>query len=300
MFRVTDEMFGVQRCEVCGAGFLSPRPAAADIGRFYSGEFYWSFEESTAGPLSAADVLARRGAQITNKLRCLAHLRPGRLLDIGAMKGEFLYATRNSGWDAEGVEFAAGVPKLFDVPIRYGEFLDMQFTPASFDCVSMWAVLEHVYEPRPYVRKIAQLLAPGGTFIGVVTNFNSIQARLLRADDYPRHLTLFTRGSLRRLFLEAGLEPVRFWTDQRLFGGSLRGAITYGVKRALGYGADEAFFEMRDRHDPEAFCCKFRGKPSLAMKWVSRADQALLWLPEKGLDLAGRGLNLGFVARRTK
>jgi hypothetical protein len=100
------------------------------------------------------------------------------------------------------------------------------------------------------------------------------------------------------MLLEAGLEPVRFWTDQRLFGGALRGAITYGVKRAVGYGADEAFFEMRDRADPEAFCCKIRGKPSRAMKWMSRADQALLWLPEKGLDLAGCGLNLGFEARK--
>jgi len=298
MYRITDDTFGVKRCQVCGVGFLSPRPAARDIGGFYPSEFYWSFEESAATPLTATDVLARRAVQIANKLRCLAHLERGRLLDIGAMKGEFLYAALAAGWLAEGVEFAASIPNLFNVPIRYGEFLDMEFAQASFDCVTMWAVLEHVYEPRAYVRKVAQLLAGGGTFVGVVTNFNTLQARLLRSDDYPRHLTLFTKNSLRRLLGEAGLEPVRFWTDQRLFGGALRGAISYSVKRALGYEAHEAFYEMRSWRDPEAFCCKFRGRPSTAMKWVSRLDNLVLWLPEKALDFARLGFTLGFEARK--
>jgi SAM-dependent methyltransferase len=300
LYRITDDTFGVRRCQVCGVGFLSPRPAARDIGSFYPSEFYWSFEESPATPLAATDVLARRAVQIANKLRRLAHLEPGRLLDIGAMKGEFLYAARGAGWQVDGVEFSASVPNLFNVPIRYGEFVDMQFAPASFDCVTMWAVLEHVYEPRSYVRKIAQLLADGGTFLGVVTNFNSLQAHLLRADDYPRHLTMFTKSSLRRLLGEAGLEPVRFWTDQRLFGGPLRGVITYSVKRALGYEAHEAFYEMRNWRDPEAFCCKFRGQPSTAMKWASRLDSLILWLPEKALDLARLGLHLGFEARKPR
>ena len=296
--RITEDTFGVRRCQVCGVGFLSPRPSARDIGSFYPNEFYWSFEES-ATPLTATDVLARRRAQIANKLRCLAHLESGRLLDIGAMKGEFVYAALEAGWRAEGVEFAGSIPNLFNVPIRYGEFLDMEFAPAKFDCVTMWAALEHVYEPRAYVRRIAQLLADGGTFLGVVTNFNSLQARFLRADDYPRHLTLFTKSSMRKLLGEAGLEPVRFWTDQRLFGGALRGAMSYGIKRALGYEAHEALYEMRAWRDPEAFCCKFRGQPSIAMKWVSRLDKLVLWLPEKALDLARLGLHLGFEARKT-
>ena len=218
LLRVTNDTFGVRRCQTCGAGFLSPRPSPADIARFYPEAFYWSFEQSSTVAITAAQVLERRRSQLTNKLRRLTHLKTGRLLDIGAMKGEFVHVASNEGWGAEGVEFSAGVPNLFDAPIRYGEFLDMGFPAGSFDCVTMWAVLEHVYEPRPYVHEVARVLAPGGAFLGVVTNFNSIQARLLRADDYPRHLTLFTKASLRRLFTEAGLElgtfldrPEAFW-----------------------------------------------------------------------------------------
>lgn len=299
VYRVSTDRFGVKRCRECGAGYLSPRPSPAELGKYYTGEFYWSFESAIQAPLSPQQLLVQRRPQITAKLACMAHLNPGRLLDIGTMKGEFLSVARDAGWQVEGVEFSDRVPSLFDVPIRYGEFLDMEFPGGSCDCITMWAVLEHVYEPRAYVAKVATLLKGGGSFIGVVTNFNTVQARLLRSDDYPRHLTLFTKRSLRRLLKEAGLDLVRVWTNQKLFGGALRGMITYSVKRALGYTADEALYEMRNWRDPEAFCCKFRGRQSAAMKWVSRLDNLLLWIPEKALDCARLGFTLGFEARRT-
>jgi SAM-dependent methyltransferase len=299
VYRVSTHRFGVNRCRDCGAGYLSPRPSPAELGQYYTGEFYWISESAIGAPLAPAQLLVQRRSQIAAKLARMVHLNPGRLLDIGTMKGEFLSVARDAGWQVEGVEFSDRVPNLFDVPIRYGEFLDMEFPAASCDCVTMWAVLEHVYEPRAYVAKIATLLKGGGSFIGVVTNFNTVQARFLRSDDFPRHLTLFTKRSLRRLLKEAGLDLVRVWTDQKLFGGPLRGLISYSVKRSLGYTADEAFYEMRSWRDPEAFCCKFRGRPSAAMKWVNRLDNLVLWIPEKALDRARLGFTLGFEARRT-
>lgn len=298
VFRVSTQEFGVRACLGCGAGFLSPRPKAEDMGRFYPKEFYWSYENPGGTEVAADELLRRRFAQLESKLHLMSHLAPGRLLDIGAMKGEFLHAASLRGWHAVGVEFSADVPSPFPVEMRYGEFLDMAFETGSFDCVTMWAVLEHVYDPRAYVHKISKLLKKNGSYIGVVTNFNSIHARLLRADDYPRHLTMFTKESLARLLEEAGLRPVRMWTDQQLFGGHLQGALRLLVKRALGYTMDEVLYEMRDRSDPLASATRFRGRRSEAVRWLSRLDKVCLWLPEKILDLMGYGLNLGFEARR--
>lgn len=298
VLRITDDTFGVRRCCRCGVGFLSPRPKAEDIPRFYPDEFYWMYEKADEEGVPAVELLQRRAVQIEGKLRLLRHLRPGRLLDIGAMKGEFLHVARERGWQVSGVEFSQSIPNLFDIPMHYGDFTQMQFDAGSFDCVTMWAVLEHVYQPRDYVREISKALADGGTFMGVVTNFNSIQARALRADDYPRHLTLFTKRSLRRLLMEAGLTPVRMWTDQRLFGGPLRGALKYAVKRSLGYTVDEALYEMRNARDPLQFCSTFKGRKSPAVQWLSRIENLGLALPEKLLDTLGFGLHLGFEARK--
>lgn len=297
-YRVSTDTYGVQRCTDCGVGFLSPRPPASDIGRFYPEDFYWIYENSVGTPLGAEDLLKRRAPQIAAKLGRLAHLKPGRMLDIGTMKGEFLHAARTKGWQVEGVEFTQQPPNLFGVPVRYGEFLDMPVEPRSLDCVTMWAVLEHVYDPQAYIEKIATSLKDGGTFIGVVTNFNTIQARLLRGDDYPRHLTLFTKNSLKQSLRVAGLELVCTWTDQDLFGGPLRGMLTYLLKRTLGYSVDEAIYEMRDYRDPMAFCAKYRGRPSFWIQNVSRVDNLVLGVVERLLDRVGNGFNLGFEARK--
>lgn len=298
VLRVTDDTFGVRRCRRCGVGFLSPRPKPDDIPRFYPGEFYWTYEKASEAGVSATELLARRAVQIEGKLRIMKHLRPGRLLDIGAMKGEFLHVARERGWRVSGVEFSSDIPNPFQIPMHYGQFTEMGFAPGSFDCVTMWAVLEHVYEPREYLQEVSKVMADGGTFIGVVTNFNSVQARVLRADDYPRHLTLFTKRSLKRLLMEAGLTPVRIWTDQRLFGGQLRGLLKYAVKRSLGYTVDEVLYEMRNARDPLAFCSTFKGRQSAAVLWLSRIENVGLALPEKLLDFMGFGLHLGFEARK--
>jgi len=60
---------------------------------------------------------------------------------------------------------------------------------------------------------------------------------------------------------------VRFWTDQRYLG-ALAGD-SYSVKRALGYEAHEAFYEMRSCVTGSVLLQISRG-PSTAMKWVSR------------------------------
>jgi len=296
--RISDDRFGVRRCRNCGVGFLSPRPAEDRIGDFYDDTYYW-WAEQQGRQLSPEEQLAARMPQIEAKAACLAHLAPGRLLDIGAQKGEFLYVMRQRGWNVEGVEFSARPPNLFDMSIRYGEFLDMPFETSSLDVVTLWAVLEHVYHPRAYIRKVSSLLKRGGSALILVTNFNSIQGRIYRADDYPRHLTLFTKGSLRRLLEESGLKVRRLWTDQRIFGGSLHGGLVYAVKRLFGYSAQEVFSEWKQAKDPILFCCKWRGENSQAIRWISRFDRLISLPTEHLLDATGNGFNLIIEAKRS-
>jgi SAM-dependent methyltransferase len=152
----------------------------------------------------------------------------------------------------------------------------------------MWAVLEHVWRPREYIEKAASLLKPGGRLIVLVTNLNSIQGRIYRQDDYPRHLTIFTKNSLRRLYGSIGLSTHRVWTDQKIFGGSLYGGLVYMTKRLLGYTPDEVYYEWRGS-EGSLFFSKFRGKNSLFIKTVSRIDRLVTLLPERLLDRMGYG-----------
>ena len=205
---------------------------------------------------------------------------------------------RSLGWDVEGVELDNDVPNPSDMPIRYGDFLDMVFEPASYDCITFWAVLEHVYKPAAFIRKAAFLLKPGGRLVALVTNLQSIQARWYHADDYPRHLTIFTAAALRKLCRREGLRLVQVRTDQKIFGGALNGGLLYAVKRLGGYSQDEAFSEWKQPHDPDLFWGCWRSRPSRFVRAVSRLDRAITWPIEKLLDYLGFGFIMTFVIEK--
>lgn len=297
VFQVSTQRFGVKRCNACGAGFASPRPPEQDMGHYYPPAFYWAWEGSEDA-LDWTSVMKSREVQLQAKATWLQGLAPGNLLDIGAQKGEFLWFMAQRGWKVQGVEMDSKVPNPAGLPIRYGDFLNMDFPEQSFDVVTLWAVLEHVYDPLSFVEKAARLLRPGGSLIVLVTNMNSIQARYYQADDYPRHLTLFTRASIRRMCQATGLELQQVSTDQRIFGGSLSGGLVYAIKRLLGYRQDEALFEWKQLKDPQLFWTKWRGRPSTTIKMISRLDRLITLPIEKLLDGFGYGFILTFKAQK--
>jgi 2-polyprenyl-3-methyl-5-hydroxy-6-metoxy-1,4-benzoquinol methylase len=291
--RVTSDVFGVRRCRSCGCGYLSPCPSPDDIARYYPREYYWSYEGGGRS-LTWKEVLTRREPQLKAKARLLEAMPPGRLLDVGAQKGDFLWFMQQRGWTVEGVEIDNNVPNPAGMPIRYGDFLTMELDCAGYDAVTAWAVLEHVHIPDQFIRKAASLLKRGGRFVAVVTNFNSVQGRFFKADDYPRHLTFFTQRAISRIAENVGLCVRRISTDQDIFGTQLNGFMLFLLKRLGGYTADEAYFEWKHIEDPTLFFAKWRGAPSHFVLNVSRLDRALTRVPERLLDACGFGFNLTF------
>lgn len=297
VFGCSDDRFAVRKCLGCGCGFLSPRPREADIGSYYPPEFYWSWEGHD-GRIGWQEILDKRRAQLEGKGAWLNDIPPGKLLDIGAQKGEFLWFMKNKGWEVEGVELDETVPNPGSMPIRYGDFLTMEFEEGAYDVVTFWAVLEHVYDPKRFVEKAARLLKPGGRLVALVTNLDSIQSRWYTADDYPRHLTLFTQSSLAKLGDSTRLELTAHKTDQAIFGGTLNGGLLYGFKRLLGYSTEDAMREWKQIRQPDLFWTTWRGNASWIVKCVSRIDRLLTIPLERLLDRLGYGFILTFEYRK--
>ena len=65
----------------------------------------------------------------------------------------------------------------------------------SFDCVTMWHVLEHFHDPQKYIKDILTLLKPGGICTVALPNSSSFDAlhygKFWAAFDIPRHLWHF-------------------------------------------------------------------------------------------------------------
>lgn len=206
----TGEPFTLVKCKKCTLLYLNPRPPEQESAAFYENEAYNPFISAKA-ELTAFDKLYQRIRTYNNrrkrKLIERWHNGKGRLLDVGCGTGEFLAEMAAAGWQVRGVErdskaAAYAVDKL-RVNVVRGTVEMMPSVPESFDVVTMWHVLEHVYHPHKTLMQIRDLLKSGGLLVIAVPNAESLDAKIYKqnwvAYDAPRHLQHFNIRALRAL-----------------------------------------------------------------------------------------------------
>jgi len=139
----------------------------------------------------------------------------GTVLDVGCSSGGFLYqlTRRHPGdYQALGADISSApleYAQKMGVPVVQGGFLEQEFTQ-PFDAVTFWAVLEHLMEPRQFLKKAASVLKPGGACFILVPNLESLAVRLLGSKYRyitSEHINYFTPKTL-RAFAEAEFEIV--------------------------------------------------------------------------------------------
>ena len=236
-------VFTLMRCQRCGLLYLSPRPTRQAIGRYYPDD-YFPYAQRSFPPLLAA--LVRRWGGAERRVRAVMRFVPrGRLLDIGCGAGDFLEALlRHEDWEAQGGELnrslATATARRLGIEVFGGELTDADLPEGYFDVVTLWNVLEHLFDPLPTLRRIHGLLRPGGLLALSVPNTEGIDARLFGPFwvelDSPRHLALFSPRNLDRALCETGFHPLA----QECFYGTYTGhalSLRFLMEERWGKGA---------------------------------------------------------------
>ena len=138
---------------------------------------------------------------------------PARVLDVGCGWGVNLLALESAGYTAIGVDSSRQILERIDCPNRRLIEADLtQELPkqrVSVDAMLVLDVIEHIDDDRGFLRRIAQLLLPGG--VAVV----SVPARPDLFSEYDRiqgHRRRYLPDSLRAAFLDTGLTVSQlFW-----------------------------------------------------------------------------------------
>jgi SAM-dependent methyltransferase len=95
----------------------------------------------------------------------LNYIQNGSVLDIGSSAGYFLSRFNQNDFVRHGVEFSeecrVKAKKLFNIPIRTGNVVDMDFD-LKYDLVILRGVIEHFIDPNPVVEKISRIITKGG------------------------------------------------------------------------------------------------------------------------------------------
>jgi 2-polyprenyl-3-methyl-5-hydroxy-6-metoxy-1,4-benzoquinol methylase len=204
------------QCRHCSMIYANPVPAEMATGVFYdrAGQEYLSTEKLEG---DYSDVRFER------ELRLFRHFCPsGSVLDVGCSSGAFLYQLNKRypgdyeicGMDVSGppLDYAAKM----GVPVIKEDFLAHSFEK-SFDAVTFWAVMEHLFEPQSFLKKAASVLKPGGLCFILVPNMRSLAVRVLGSKYryiYPEHLNYFTPETLAKFacreFAIQGLKSTHF------------------------------------------------------------------------------------------
>jgi 2-polyprenyl-3-methyl-5-hydroxy-6-metoxy-1,4-benzoquinol methylase len=225
MVEKVPQSFGV--CNVCGAKVTSLLVSKDDLDVYVCGSCRLAFTYPQPELLaeqynnSYFDLYRRR--RLFRLKRAEARLKqielimsPGRLLDIGCSLGYFVEAANARGWAASGVEispYAAEEARDRGLDVRTGTIEDAAFPDASFDCVTMWDVLEHVPDPTVHMLEVRRILTDGGLVVIGTPDIGHLIFRLKRERwrhlKPAEHVFYFCRNSIFRLLEKTGFRLVR-------------------------------------------------------------------------------------------
>ncbi len=285
-FHLRTELYRLARCASCHGVWLLDPPAPQDMGRHYTSDYHAAIV--AAGEGSAAKRWKPQ-VELISRFK-----QSGAILDIGCSSGGFLSTMKGPSWNLYGIEMEESTAEKArantGAKVFVGDAVMAPFAANSFDVVTCFDVLEHVYDPREFLTKVHQWLKPGGIYCAMMPNIDSWEARVFGTYWYglelPRHITHFSPTSLRSLMATLGFEEAVVRTQP----------ISY-IERSMRYIGGEISQRMGFSPTPQS-----KPQPlSFAQRAVRKVIRLAVIAPiARTASLAGAGPSLEVVFRKRK
>lgn len=227
--------FSYVSCMRCATLFTNPRPKYETLREFYSDSESTSFWISDFFKPVAN---ARREKIFRPRAEYASRILDGderRIIgDIGAGFGLFLDELRrimpNNRYIAiePSVEMS-GICHEQGLEVIGASLEDTDEDVASFDLLTAFELMEHLFDPVSFLKKVYSLLRPKGHFFLTTLNGKGFDILLLWERSKivmpPHHLNFFNTKSIRILLEEAGFEIVEISTPGKLDWDIVEGGI---------------------------------------------------------------------------
>lgn len=187
-----------------------PKPSLEKMPEYYQSSDYISHTDSERNLFEKTYQFIKR-ISLERKLKLINAytFKDKTLLDIGCGTGDFLRIAQENKWDVTGIEPNQKAREIANKKIN-GQVFNIdsltEFQNGSFQIITLWHVLEHVYDLQNHIKTIKDLLKKDGAIIVAVPNYKSFDANYYKefwaAYDAPRHLWHFSQESIKKLFGE--------------------------------------------------------------------------------------------------
>jgi 2-polyprenyl-3-methyl-5-hydroxy-6-metoxy-1,4-benzoquinol methylase len=226
LYRTTDASFLVVQCGKCGLIRLCPWPTPAELRHYYPEDYWFVPEDDPSGQMAEQYRRFVLGDHVRFVWQALRESgEQGPVLDVGCGGGLFLGMLRERGASVLGLDFALraayAANSIHQVPAICANLSRSPLRPESCAVVTMFHVLEHLYDPAGYLDEARRVLQPNGRLVVQVPNADCWQFFLFgeywNGVDIPRHLLHFRESDLRALLQDCGFEILRVkhfsWRD---------------------------------------------------------------------------------------
>ena len=202
---VSTETFQLRQCLGCGFVVTSPRPDEVMLPGYYQSDKYISHTDSSKGMVEKIYKIARTFTLRWkyNVIRKHSTIKPHSVLDFGCGTGAFLRYCQTKGLKTAGVEPSHTARERAEQVTGQPIARELSHIAEKFDVITLWHVLEHVYDLDATISTLKDLLNEDGTIFIAVPNLNSIDAHHYgehwAAFDVPRHLWHFSKETMEHL-----------------------------------------------------------------------------------------------------
>ncbi|HYU84285.1 MAG TPA: class I SAM-dependent methyltransferase, partial [Kribbellaceae bacterium] len=165
---VVDGRYRLIRCGTCGTEYLRPDPRLGRDRDARTVSEYW--ERYKFDLYADAAVQHDYEQRYTDALREAERLVGpiGTVLDVGCGIGNFVAFAQARLIRAYGVDVdadAIATARSRGLTVAESHELDGMIPDSGVDAVTLWDVIEHLYEPEPVVRGVLSKLRPGGALV---------------------------------------------------------------------------------------------------------------------------------------
>lgn len=216
-YSISQEIFHVKECSTCSLRVTSHPPSENECGTYYQGENYISHSDTQSGLINGVYHIVRK-LMLGMKYRlCRSKSIPKTLLDVGSGTGYFPNYMKNKSFQVMGIEVDENARKYsqnkFDIEVNSPFDLLRGGIDKKFGYITLWHVLEHLYQPEKYMDVFKKQLEDKGQLIMAVPNYLSFDAQHYKshwaAYDVPRHLWHFTPQAMRLFAERSGFRIVK-------------------------------------------------------------------------------------------
>jgi SAM-dependent methyltransferase len=224
-------------CAGCGVVRLLDRVAEPSLGLLY--DHYYRPEELSHDELEQQ----LKNPTFAYRMKRIESMRGSagrRIFEIGCGDGNFLAFMRRAGWEVDGSEFGAETVALVrdrhGIAITHGDVMNETPPAAPYPVVAAYHVIEHVYRPSAWLRRVRTLVEPRGLLHLQTPNWDSLAHAMTglawASMTFPQHVYLYSPKTLSALLPHFGFEVLSVSTWDPWHGpGTARGSLGNRAKQ---------------------------------------------------------------------